>query len=170
MGVYMSHLSMGRLLSILHINDLILYLLTRKRRGATACGVEVMANFDLIGDGKVHACADLPEAMAIGWVAESGEVFLREDARERLKAIVAYKKDLGCDACGIEPYCGGRCPVQANTGGIERARQYCAVMRKHVQTVKGYAAPLVDLLLEHGITLADLYRSARYAKYTDVTP
>jgi len=72
--------------------------------------------------------------------------------------------------CGVEAYCGGRCPVQIHTGGIERARQYCFMMREHVRTVKKYTGQIADLMLEHGLTLADIYRSARYAKYTDVTP
>ncbi|MGD8230278.1 MAG: radical SAM protein, partial [Desulfobacteraceae bacterium] len=66
MKVYVDYLGEGDLLSIIHVNELILYLLTQKRRGSTACAVEKMANFDIIGDGKIHACADLPETMCIG--------------------------------------------------------------------------------------------------------
>ena len=66
MKVYLDHMSRGELLSVVHLNELILYLLTQRRRGTTACGVEEMANFDIIGDGKVHACADLPQALAVG--------------------------------------------------------------------------------------------------------
>ena len=44
------------------------------------------------------------------------------------------------------------------------------MMRENVRTVKRYVGQIADLLLEHGLTLADMYRSARYAKYTDVTP
>jgi radical SAM protein with 4Fe4S-binding SPASM domain len=170
MQAYVACLERGELLSIVHVNELLLYLLTGKRRGTTACGVERMENFDIIGDGKVHACADIPEIMSIGRIDEDGKVVLEPDVRERLARIVTYKRDLGCDACGIEPYCGGRCPVQANTGGIGRARQYCFMMREHVRTVKDHAGRIVELLASKGLSLKDLYRSARHAKYTDVTP
>jgi radical SAM protein with 4Fe4S-binding SPASM domain len=170
MEFYMERLEIGDLLSIIHINDLMLYLFTKKRRGTTACAVERMDNLDVIGDGKVHACADLPLAMSIGVIKETGEVKFKRNAKDQLQRIVAYKENLGCALCGVEPYCGGRCPVQANTGGIERAKQYCSMMREHVRVVKEYAAKVVDLMLEHNITLADLYRSAQYCKFTDVTP
>jgi hypothetical protein len=60
--------------------------------------------------------------------------------------------------------------VQANTGGIGRARQYCFMMREHVRTVKNHAGRIIELLASRGIPLQELYRSARYSKYTDVTP
>jgi radical SAM protein with 4Fe4S-binding SPASM domain len=170
MGVYLEHMSRGDLLSITHVNDLLIYLFTKKRRGTTACAVERMENFDVIGDGKVHACADLPEAMSIGRILKSGEIEFEPDAKARLQKIVSYKSDLGCSACGVEPYCGGRCPVQANTGGLGRARQYCFMMREYVKTVKRYAASIADLMVEKGITPGDLYRSAHLTKFADVTP
>lgn len=170
MEVYLEHLSRGDLLSLIHVNDLLLYLFTKKRRGTTACAVERMENFDIIGDGKVHACADLPEAMSIGRILESGEIAFEPDAKARLQKMVSYKSDLGCSACGVEPYCGGRCPVQANTGGIGRARQYCFMMREYVKTVKQHAAQIAELMLEKGITPGDLYRSAHLTKFADVTP
>ncbi|MCU0596423.1 MAG: SPASM domain-containing protein [Desulfobacterota bacterium] len=128
-GGYLDHLKRGDLLSLIHVNDLLLYLFTRKRRGTSACAVERMENFDIIGDGRVHACADLPEAMSIGRILDSGEIVFEADAREKLQKMVSYKGELGCSRCGVEPYCGGRCPVQANTGGIGRARQYCFMIR-----------------------------------------
>jgi uncharacterized protein len=170
MDTYLKFLTRGVLLSIVHINDLILYLFTKKRRGTTACAVERMDNFDIVGDGKVHACADLPLAMSIGAIDRTGGVSFNEKARDQLQKIVAYKKDLGCQRCGIEAYCGGRCPVQANTGGIGRARQYCFMMREHVHTVKHYVEMVADCMLKHGLTMADLYRSGHYTKFTDVTP
>ena len=170
MEVYLEHLSRGELLSLIHVNDLLLYLFMKKRRGTTACAVERMENFDVIGDGKVHACADLPEAMSIGRILESGEIEFEADARERVAAIVSYKTDLGCSACGVDPYCGGRCPVQANTGGIGRARQYCFMMREYVKTVKAHAPRIADLMAEKGINPGDLYRSAHLTKFADVTP
>jgi len=168
--VYVQRLRQGDFLSLIHVSDLLLYLFTRKRRGTTACGVERMENFDIIGDGKVHACADLPEVMSIGRISESGEIVFEADAMERVAKIVSYKTDLGCSACGVEPYCGGRCPVQANTGGIGRARQYCFMMREYVRTVKQHAAPIAKLMVEKGMTLQDLYRSAHLTKFADVTP
>ncbi len=170
MEIYLDHLSRGDLLSLIHVSDLLLHLFTRKRRGTTACAVEKMENFDIIGDGKVHACADLPEDMSIGRITESGEILLEEHARERLRKIVSYKDELGCVGCGVEPYCGGRCPVQANTGGIARARQYCFMMRQYVKTVKQCAGQIADLMVNQGITLGDLYRSAHLTKFADVTP
>jgi len=170
MGVYLEHMSRGDLLSLIHVNELLLYLFTKKRRGTTACAVERMENFDIIGDGKIHACADLPEAMSIGRILESGEIVFEADAKARLQKMVGYKKDLGCSACGVETYCGGRCPVQANTGGIGRARQYCFMMREYVKTVKQHATRIADLMIEKGITLGDLYRSAHLTKFADVTP
>jgi radical SAM protein with 4Fe4S-binding SPASM domain len=129
-----------------------------------------MENFDIIGDGRVHACADLPEAMSIGRILDSGEIVFEADAREKLQKMVSYKGELGCSRCGVEPYCGGRCPVQANTGGIGRARQYCFMMREYVKTVKQHAATVADLMAEKGITPGDLYRSAHLTKFADVTP
>ena len=170
MGAYLDHMSRGDLLSIIHVNDLLLYLFTKKRRGTTACAVERMENFDIIGDGKVHACADLPEAMSIGRIMESGEIVFEADAKARLQKIVSYKTELGCRGCGVEPYCGGRCPVQANTGGIGRARQYCFMMREYVKTVQQHAGPIADLMVEKGITPGDLCRSAHLTKFADVTP
>jgi radical SAM protein with 4Fe4S-binding SPASM domain len=170
MDVYLEHMRRGDLLSLTHVNDLLLHLFKKKRRGTTACAVERMENFDIIGDGKVHACADLPEAMSIGRVLDSGEIVFETDAKARLQKIVSYKGDLGCSACGVEPYCGGRCPVQANTGGIDRARQYCFMMREYVKTVKQHAASIADLMAEKGITPGDLYRSAHLTKFADVTP
>jgi radical SAM protein with 4Fe4S-binding SPASM domain len=170
MGIYVEHMSRGDLLSLIHVNDLLLYLFTRKQRGTTACAVEKMENFDIIGDGKVHACADLPEIMSIGRISESGEIIFEPDAKERLGKIVSYKDELGCGRCGVEPYCGGRCPVQANTGGIGRARQYCFMMREYVKTVKDCAGQIADLMVAEGITPGDLYRSAHITKFADVTP
>jgi len=170
MGVYIEHLRQGKLLSLIHVNDLLLYLFTKKRRGTTACAVERMENFDIIGDGKVHACADLPEAMSIGRISDGGEIVFEADAKERVAKIVSYKTDLGCSDCGVEPYCGGRCPVQANTGGIGRARQYCFMMREYVKTVKQQTSHIVELMVEKGMSLQDLYRSAHLTKFADVTP
>jgi hypothetical protein len=60
--------------------------------------------------------------------------------------------------------------VQANTGGIGRARQYCFMMREYVKTIKGRAAQIADLMVEKGVSLGDLYRSAHLTKFADVTP
>ena len=69
-------------------------------------------------------------------LTQEGDVIMEPDARKRLTSLIAYKIGLGCDQCGVEPYCGGRCPVQVHTGGIDRARQYCFMMREHVRIVK----------------------------------
>ena len=167
---YLQRLAAGQLLSIVHVNELLLYLFTGKRRGTTACAVEKMANFDIAGDGRIHACADLPETMDIGRIEPDGAVRLYADAGDRLSGLVSYRDVLGCRQCGVEPYCGGRCPVQIHLGGIDRARQYCFLMRDHVAAVKSAAPAVVDAMLAAGHTLASLYRSARLAKYTDVTP
>jgi radical SAM protein with 4Fe4S-binding SPASM domain len=167
---YLQRLAAGQLLSIVHINELLLYLFTAKRRGTTACAVEKMANFDIAGDGRIHACADLPETMDIGRIEPGGGVRLYADAAQRLTALVSYRDVLGCRQCGVEPYCGGRCPVQIHLGGIDRARQYCFLMRDHVAAVKNVAPAIVDAMLAAGKSLGSLYRSARLAKYTDVTP
>ncbi len=167
---YVRRLAGGELISIVHVNELLLFLFTGRRRGSTACAVEKMANFDVAGDGRIHACADLPESMDIGVIGSDGSISFRRDAGRRLSALVTYKKRLGCMRCGIEPYCGGRCPVQVHLGGIERARQYCFLMRDHVQVVKDAAPQVVDAMAAGGLTMASLYRSARLAKYTDVTP
>ena len=170
LAVYLRRLRAGELLSIVHLNELLLYLFTQRRRGTTACAVEQMANFDIAGDGRIHACADLPETMDIGEIGTEGGVRFHEDAANRLSQVVAYRDSLGCRACGVEPYCGGRCPVQIHLGGIERARQYCYLMRDHVAAVKDVAPAVVDAMLATGHTMASLYGSARLAKYTDVTP
>ena len=57
---YLQALSRREILSLVHINELILYLLTGKSRGASACGVELATNYDLSG-GKIYPCADLPQ-------------------------------------------------------------------------------------------------------------
>jgi radical SAM protein with 4Fe4S-binding SPASM domain len=167
---YLARLGHGELLSILHVNELLLFLLTGRHRGTTACAVEEMANFDIGSNGRVHACADLPETMDIGRIESDGRVRFRKDARQRLEHLVKYKHRLGCRTCGVEPYCGGRCPVQIHLGGIERAKQYCLLMRDHVKSVKAIAPKVVDAMLANGQSLQALYASARLAKYTDVTP
>jgi radical SAM protein with 4Fe4S-binding SPASM domain len=167
---FLRRLEQGELISIVHVNELLLYLFTGRRRGTTACAVEQMANFDIVGDGKIHACADLPGTMDIGEFDDAGRVRFHPDADGRLKRIVDYKSRLGCSRCGVEPYCGGRCPVQIHLGGIERARQYCFLMRDHVQAVKDAAPAVADRMAQRGLSLASLYQSARMTKYTDVTP
>jgi radical SAM protein with 4Fe4S-binding SPASM domain len=129
-----------------------------------------MDNFDILGDGKIHACADLPATMDIGEMDAEGRIRFHADARSRLKQIVGYRESLGCGRCGVEPYCGGRCPVQIHLGGIDRARQYCYLMRDHVAAVKEIAPAVADAMQGGGHPLALLHRSARLAKYTDVTP
>ncbi len=166
MAAYLEHLSRGEILSIIHLNELILYLITGKSRDASACGVELAANYDISG-GQIHACADLPPDMALGAIAPDGSFELD---RPDLSHLVAYKDSLGCYSCGIHAYCGGRCPVQA-AAAPEILEQYCALMRLHVHVVQDYLPDIAGLLKKHDISLQTLYNKSAYlTQFTDVTP
>jgi radical SAM protein with 4Fe4S-binding SPASM domain len=167
MGHYLSQMKEGRILPIAHINELIVYLLTGKKRGTTSCGVELSRNYDIVS-GKIHACADLPPGYTIGEIDEEGTPHIRE---RDLSPLVSYKTALGCHGCGVHPYCGGRCPVQALTGSPERLLQYCQLMRLHGGVVQDHMAEITTSMAANGITAQDLYdRSAVIAQFTDVTP
>jgi radical SAM protein with 4Fe4S-binding SPASM domain len=167
MDTYVNKLGEGILLPLTHINELILYLLTGKKRGHTACGVEIAENYDIVS-GKVYPCADLPADAAIGHLDKSGQLKLEEND---LNSLVAYKKKLGCQECGVYSYCGGRCPVQALAGSRERTRQICQLMRLHVGIVQERMEEIHAAFKRHDISLQDVYdRSAFLAKYTDVVP
>ncbi len=167
METYEEHLGQGRVLPLVHVNELLLFLLTGRQRNGSGCGVELRNNYDLI-DGKIHSCADLPPELAIGVIEASGKPELYDTD---LSALLAYKAHLGCAECGVHAYCGGRCPVQAYASSAERLVQYCQLMRLHVGVVQR-RAPAVSKRLElQGLSLQDLYdRSAYYAQFTDVTP
>jgi len=157
---YVDELSHGHLLPIVHLNELLLYLILGKERGHTACAVELAENFDII-DGQVYCCADLPPAL--------GRIGV--DDEKDLHRLVAYKDRLGCERCGVHPYCGGRCPVQALTSSELRTRQYCQLMRLHVGIVQERIAEIAGILERRGIGPQQLYdRSAFLARYTDVVP
>jgi len=167
MNSYVEKLKEGTLLPITHINELILYLLAGKKRKSTACGVELAHNFDIL-DGKIHSCADLPVQYAIGTISADGTPNIRE---HDLSWLTNYKNDLGCKKCGVHAYCGGRCPVQAVTGSVERLRQYCQLMRLHVSTVNDYMDEIIPALEYHAITPQYIYdNSAFYVQFTDGTP
>lgn len=167
MEVYEEHLGRGRVLPLVHINELLLFLLSGKRRQGTGCGVELRNNYDLI-DGKIHSCADLPADLAIGTISPSGQPNFHE---VDLEPLLAYKTHLGCSACGVHDYCGGRCPVQAFTGSAERLVQYCQLMRLHVGVIQRWLPAVESHLRRLDIPLQHLYdRSAFYAQFTDVTP
>ncbi len=167
MDVYVKKIFKGELLPIIHVNELILYLLTGRERGHTACGVEVSQNYDIV-NGQVHACADLPFSFVIGKLDREGNLNVKESD---LLGLVEYKDLLGCHECGIHPYCGGRCPVQALAGLPERTIQYCQLMRLHVGIVKERMNDIVAGLKRNRITLQSIYNhSAFMAKYTDVVP
>ena len=167
MGVYVEEISKGRLLPITHINELILYFLTGKERGHSACGVELSKNYDIVS-GEVYPCADLPSILSIGKLNESGQLRLRDFD---LSSLVEYKNRLGCYRCGVHAYCGGRCPVQAIAGSWQRTLQYCQLMRLHVGIVQEHLDDIIDGIRKNGILLQDIYnRSAFLAKYTDVVP
>ena len=167
MHVFIQKLDEGILLPLTHINELILYILTGKVRGHTACGVEIAENYDIVS-GKVYPCADLPPDAAIGYLDSQGQLQLDE---YDLSSLVSYTNDLGCKECGVYPYCGGRCPVQALVGSRERSFQICQLMRLHVGIVQEHIENIHDAMKTNGISLQDLYdRSAFLAKYTDVVP
>ncbi len=167
MEVYVDKLQNGSLLPITHINELVLYLLAGTVRKSTACGVELARNYDIVG-GRIHSCADLPEQYAIGTIGADGTPDLKGSD---LSWLTGYKKDLQCKICGVHPYCGGRCPVQAVTGSVERLRQYCQLMRLHVSVVHDYIDDIAAALEAHSISAQYVYdHSAAYVHYTDGTP
>mgnify|MGYP000616263410 CR=1 FL=1 len=165
--VYLQRLSAGRPLSIVHLDELILYLRTETNRGTTGCGVEENRNFDLVG-GRILACADLGMEWELGRVDEQGHPHLETQDLDRL---IDYKKHLGCYDCGVHAYCGGRCPVEAVTSTPQRLVEYCQLMRLHVGVVLEYMSRISAELQKQGITHHQLYdRSAKLAQFTDVTP
>ncbi|MCX8022281.1 MAG: radical SAM protein [Syntrophorhabdaceae bacterium] len=167
MDTYMKKLSAGELLSIIHINELILYLLTGKKRKTTGCGVEVDRNYDIVG-GNIYPCADMPLTEPIGYIRDDGEPVI---SPYRLSYLTAYKKELGCYECGVHSYCGGRCPVQAMASEAARLIQYCQLMRLHVGTVMEYIPELKTIIEKNEITLQQIYdKSAFFVQFTDVTP
>jgi len=167
MNVYVGKLQAGSLLPITHINDLVLYLLSGRKRKSTACGVELASNYDIV-DGKIHSCADLPPQYSIGTIAEDGTPQIKESD---LTWLTGYKNDLGCRKCGVHSYCGGRCPVQAITGSMTRLAQYCQLMRLHVGIVIDYIDDIIGALDKYALTAQDIYdRSAFYVQFTDGTP
>ncbi|MEO0227606.1 MAG: radical SAM protein [candidate division WOR-3 bacterium] len=154
---YIKYLKKGELLPIAHLNELVLYLITKKERGHTACGAELPTNYDLIG-GKVLACVDLPFKQG-------------KDLKKNSKKLLRFKKELGCNQCEIHFYCGGRCPVQVFCGAQKRTKQYCDLLRAHVQIVQLRLEEIKNALKEKNLTLQEIYdRSAFIVRYTDVTP
>lgn len=164
---YILRISKGELLPIAHINELVLFLLTAKERGHTACAVELARNYDIVS-GKVYSCADLPSSHSIGELNGDGKLMVDE---YDLSSLVSYKQWLGCHHCGVHFYCGGRCPVQVLAGSKERTYQYCQLMRLHVGIVQRRITDIFKCIQDNGMTLQDIYsRSAFLAKYTDVVP
>ncbi|MGQ9817436.1 MAG: 4Fe-4S cluster-binding domain-containing protein [bacterium] len=154
---YIKQLMEGMLLPIAHLNELILYLITKKERNHTACGLELSTNYDLLG-GEILGCVDLP--------FEPGKILKKE-----LNGLLALKDMLGCHQCNIHFYCGLRCPVQILHGAEIRTKQYCELLRKHIQVVAERLSDIKDLLKANNISLQDIYsRSAFIVRYTDVTP
>ncbi|PKN61223.1 MAG: hypothetical protein CVU57_30635 [Deltaproteobacteria bacterium HGW-Deltaproteobacteria-15] len=167
LDVHLQWLGEGRILPAAHLNELILYILTGRNRGSSGCGVEVADNFDLIA-GTIHSCADLPADMAIGRIDGDGTPVFRDFD---LSALVEYKSRLGCKACGVHSYCGGRCPVQAHISTPARLFQYCQLMRLHCGVVLGAMGEISRIMQRKGITLQRLYdESAFFTQFTDVTP
>ncbi|MCK9295086.1 MAG: 4Fe-4S cluster-binding domain-containing protein [Desulfobulbaceae bacterium] len=167
MAHYLARLREGRILPVIHVNELVIFALTGLRRNSSGCGVEVADNFDLL-DGKIHSCADLPPEMAIGHIDDQGHPHIRP---VDLTSLVAYKTPLGCYQCGVHDYCGGRCPVQAQISSGERLRQYCQLMRLHVGIVLSHLDEIRQSMAAHHLTPQHLYdQAAFYAQFTDVTP
>ena len=167
LDIYLLRLQQGRPLSIIHLDELILYFLTETQRGTTGCGVEENRNFDLVG-GRILACADLGMEWALGQVDENGHPHVEDKNLDRL---IDYKKHLGCYECGVHAYCGGRCPVEAVTSTPQRLVEYCQLMRLHVGVVTEYMPQISSELKRQHITAQQLYdRSAKLAQFTDVTP
>ncbi len=165
---FLEFLERGELLSIVHLNELLLYALSGRRRTTSACAVETARNFDLL-DGRIHSCADLPLELAIGEINEDGSPRFREGYD--LSGLVGYKKSLGCRGCGVHGYCGGRCPVQAQVDDHRRLHQYCQLMRLHVGVVLDFLPRIEKLLRDSNTNAQSVYdRSAFYAQFTDVTP
>jgi radical SAM protein with 4Fe4S-binding SPASM domain len=162
---YVEKALQGEILPIAHLNELILYLITGKERGHTACGVELARNYDIMG-GEIHACADLPPSVG-GFIGSDGSDFNEPD----FSRLVEYKDWLRCHECGVYPYCGGRCPVQALSGSPERTLQICQLMRLHVGIVRERIDDISTALDQSGMSLQDLYDSSAYlTRYTDVVP
>jgi radical SAM protein with 4Fe4S-binding SPASM domain len=158
MDRYVASLRRGGLPPIIHINELVLYLLTGRKRRHTGCAVERLKNIDIV-NGKIYACVDLP--------AELGDLEKNKD----LSRLVAYKGDLGCFQCPVHGYCGGRCPVQGLYGSLQRTRQYCRLMKIHVGVVRDRLAAIRRALRESRIGIQEIYnRSAYLTRFTDVTP
>ena len=167
MNIYVQKISEGVLLPIVHVNELILFLLTAKERGHTACGVELAKNYDIVS-GKVYSCADLPSHLSIGELDQNRKLKLSD---YDLNSLVAHKCWLGCYQCGVHFDCGGRCPVQVIAGSKERTYQYCQLMRLHVGIIQERIYDILRSIGKNGITLQTLYdQSAFLAKYTDVVP
>jgi radical SAM protein with 4Fe4S-binding SPASM domain len=167
MDFYVNRISKGEILPVVHVNELVLFLLTGKERGHTACAVELAKNYDIVS-GKVYPCADLPSSHSIGELDKNGRLTIE---KFNLNSLVEYKEQLGCFQCGVHFYCGGRCPVQVLAGSKERTLQYCQLMRLHVGIVQERISDIFEGLQKNGITLQQIYdRSAFLAKYTDVVP
>ena len=162
---YASWLSDGEILPVAHISELVLYFLEGKKRGHTACAVELAHNYDIQG-GRVHACADLPPSF--GAYSPAGSI---EIPPAVLQSLVEYKNALGCRECSMYFYCGGRCPVQALAGSAERTGQICKLMHIHVNTVKRHIPYIGKMLARHHISRQLLYDSSAFlTRYTDVIP
>lgn len=162
---YVRALRGGVLLPVAHLNELVLYLLEGRMRGHSACAVERAENFDIVG-GRLSACADLPPGVGAVEVDAFGNGCMPD-----LGYLVGYRHDLGCDVCGVDAYCGGRCPVQVLAGSPERTLQVCQLMRLYVGTVAERIDEISELLRLASLQPQDIYdRSAYVTRYTDVVP
>ncbi len=83
--IYVERLQHGELLSVVHLNELVLYLMTGEVRGHSACAVELAENFDIVG-GRLTACADLP--LSIGTLPDSA---IGQATCPDLRGLVTYR-------------------------------------------------------------------------------
>jgi radical SAM protein with 4Fe4S-binding SPASM domain len=158
MDRYLREIERAVLPPIIHINELVLFLLTGRRRGHTGCAVELLKNYDIVG-GKIYSCVDLPP--------ELGDLERNKDPGR----LVAYRGKLGCFKCPVRGYCGGRCPVQGLYGSLQRTREYCRLMELHVGVVRKFLPRIRAALEKNRIGIQEIYdRSAYLTRFTDVTP
>lgn len=162
---YINSLNHGEIMPIIHLNELLSFILLGYKRGHTSCGVELLKNFDIVG-GEIYPCADLSDEFKIGDLSNLNEI-----KNSRLNYLTEYKKLLECNICGIEFYCGGRCPVQALMGSYVRTKEICQLLRLHVAMVMEQIDEIKKAMEKNNITPMMLYLNSGYlSKLTDVIP
>jgi len=170
LGKYLENLKNGKVLPFLPLNELIFIKLTDQKREGTACQVELLKNFDVVGD-KVVPCIDMPEDFYFAKNNGNGGLSFKERSEIEgfLKNLIKYKEELGCFSCEAHFYCGGRCPVQA-ISSFERTKGYCELTRLFVRQTEFFFEEIKTLLLKR-ISLEEFYWRFVFPVYfTDVVP